>query len=691
MELVYLWVKDYKNIKSQGFNFSPRFECKFHDEYDEKGKLKDNCKLEIIEKKENEYIKDFFGDNINVTAIVGKNGSGKSSLLALFDILKQSLQNTEPVTSHPAVIIILKNGDTKLEYYSSYDLIMNTLENIYVEKIDFHIMLNKLTMNQLTIKNIDDDTNSFSRKYISIFLKYHTILEKLEVLYNFTHLKLSLKNNSSKFLENLVESESKHSFISDMNNNSFIIVPDKNNYDIETIQKQYRINKCKHWIEERVVEYKKSREEIVELVKKIEQIYLRPIFHNSLPTERTYSLGFEVSFLIAFIEYFLKNTRVYNPISDFIFEKLSEAYNQMQDENEKRLSSDIAFPLMDENYEFLDEFLKKLEENKTFNPFFDKGTLTLEEIILSIKKLKNINTANNYMKEIDITLNEDYQNVEKDIKIFSKQYKDSDFENAKNETSLRLYEWNLVNKNTNAIYETLSDGERQFLNVMIELFHILEEQFIYPWTENKLFVIMADEIENSLHPLWKRNLLNETLSLCKIINNYESNAIHLLLTTHSPFLLSDIPKQNIIFLDTYEDGKCKVLHHDEVMDKKQTFGQNIHTLLSDSFFMEDGLMGEFAKGKINEIIEFHKEVEEIKDNESARNTLRTKYEIEEDEKPSIKTKFWNTQSIIGDEYLKQVIKNHLVDMETILLGHDTAKKEEIERLRAEADRLERLS
>ena len=80
--------------------------------------------------------------------------------------------------------------------------------------------------------------------------------------------------------------------------------------------------------------------------------------------------------------------------------------------------------------------------------------------------------------------------------------------------------------------------------------------------------------------------------------------IHFIITTHSPFLLSDIPKQNIIFLDTDEEGKCKVLKHDEVMNKKQTFGANIHTLLSDSFFMEDGLMGEFAKGKIEDVINF---------------------------------------------------------------------------------------
>ncbi|MBD3843861.1 MAG: hypothetical protein IE909_18690, partial [Campylobacterales bacterium] len=77
MELVYLWVEKYKNIYKQGFNFSPRFECTFYDTYDENNQLLDNCELKI---KPKEYIENFFGDNINVTAIVGKNGSGKSSI-----------------------------------------------------------------------------------------------------------------------------------------------------------------------------------------------------------------------------------------------------------------------------------------------------------------------------------------------------------------------------------------------------------------------------------------------------------------------------------------------------------------------------------------------------------------------------------------------------------------------------------
>jgi hypothetical protein len=73
MELVYLWVEGYKNIKNQGFNFSSKFNCKYD--------YKNN---ELTINKNDDYIENFFGKNINITAIVGKNGSGKSNILEAF-------------------------------------------------------------------------------------------------------------------------------------------------------------------------------------------------------------------------------------------------------------------------------------------------------------------------------------------------------------------------------------------------------------------------------------------------------------------------------------------------------------------------------------------------------------------------------------------------------------------------------
>ncbi len=65
MELVYLWVEEYKNIHKQGFNFSPKFNCDFDGET---LTIKDN----VDENGNKQYIDDFFGENINITAIVGR-------------------------------------------------------------------------------------------------------------------------------------------------------------------------------------------------------------------------------------------------------------------------------------------------------------------------------------------------------------------------------------------------------------------------------------------------------------------------------------------------------------------------------------------------------------------------------------------------------------------------------------------
>jgi len=80
-------------------------------------------------------------------------------------------------------------------------------------------------------------------------------------------------------------------------------------------------------------------------------------------------------------------------------------------------------------------------------------------------------------------------------------------------------------------------------------------------------------------------------------------------------------------------------------------------------------MGEFAKSKINEIIAFHTQVE----NNGKTEELLSAYHDK-------KVQFWNTQKIIGEAYLQQIVKNHLIEIEKILLGKDQAKEEEIKRV-----------
>ena len=71
-------------------------------------------------------------------------------------------------------------------------------------------------------------------------------------------------------------------------------------------------------------------------------------------------------------------------------------------------------------------------------------------------------------------------------------------------------------------------------------------------------------------------------------------AVNIILVTHSPFVLSDIPKNNVLFLQ--EGVPVRVM-------QENTFGANIHSLLQNGFFLEGAPMGEFAKEKINKMFE----------------------------------------------------------------------------------------
>ena len=190
-------------------------------------------------------------------------------------------------------------------------------------------------------------------------------------------------------------------------------------------------------------------------------------------------------------------------------------------------------------------------------------------------------------------------------------FNDDDMIMSPEETYFRVFELDLLNSNTSAKYKTISDGEKQFTRFAVDFISLFNNN-----SYSKLVIALADEIENHMHPKWKKEILFHIIDIAKTFISIVGNNmnVHIILSTHSPFLLSDIPKGNIIFLNTYKEddvevksgtqkiGNCKVVNG--LKEKKQTFGANIHTLLSDSFFMEDGLMGEFAKNKINDVYNF---------------------------------------------------------------------------------------
>ena len=145
--------------------------------------------------------------------------------------------------------------------------------------------------------------------------------------------------------------------------------------------------------------------------------------------------------------------------------------------------------------------------------------------------------------------------------------------------------------------ESLSSGERQFYYMMSAIvYHLLNLSTI---THNGRRIkygdvcLVLDEIEICFHPDYQRKFLKWFVDIIDRMGLNKKFGMHVIFTTHSPFLLSDIPKVNILSL---ENGEPKPLAmHD-------TFCANVYDLLRSPFFMKE-YIGEFAADKLDMLVE----------------------------------------------------------------------------------------
>jgi hypothetical protein len=109
-------------------------------------------------------------------------------------------------------------------------------------------------------------------------------------------------------------------------------------------------------------------------------------------------------------------------------------------------------------------------------------------------------------------------------------------------------------------------------------------------------LLMLDEVDLYMHPEWQRKFLK--LLSDGLDQEYRDKKIQVIITTHSPLVLSDIPRENVVYLKR-DGNKCKIV---DGPDMEETFGANIFSLLKDSFFLSK-TMGEFARTRIDKVID----------------------------------------------------------------------------------------
>ena len=150
-------------------------------------------------------------------------------------------------------------------------------------------------------------------------------------------------------------------------------------------------------------------------------------------------------------------------------------------------------------------------------------------------------------------------------------------------------------------YKELSSGELQYLQTLsVHCYHV-ENILSIPFNNERpkymCVNLIFDEIELCFHPEYQRMFVFRLINMLKAMRqNYDPNTggvfINVMIITHSPFVLSDIPKENILYL---KDGRQEERYG-------ETFAGNLGELLESGFFL-NGTIGNFAGWKINRLIE----------------------------------------------------------------------------------------
>jgi len=174
----------------------------------------------------------------------------------------------------------------------------------------------------------------------------------------------------------------------------------------------------------------------------------------------------------------------------------------------------------------------------------------------------------------------------------------------------------------------ISSGEMSYLSMYARLDQGLPE------SGNQ--IVFLDEVETTLHPQLQTEIVSRTIAFLSFAR--PSLKCHVIFASHSPMLLSDIPLENVVFL---KDGR-------QVEVKQKTFASNIFDLYKESFFMQGGTLGAFATMKVNVLL----------------NKLRPQYEAEQDgvvvekqggEPHVLSRADLQTARLIGDPFLSKFL------------------------------------
>jgi hypothetical protein len=556
MILHYIWIKEYCNIKEQGFHFTDKYTISF------------DINTEVLSIKENEkHLPNFFGENIeSITGIIGENGTGKSNLL---NFIMQRLASFHRGSwssfkdNQLQGIFILDNG-----IYCHTSLNISNLKRLQKEEFNifyFNESIGTYGKTRLKVNKHDYDDEIHENRY----LNYSNIFD-----YGFNgnwyeHFDIStngLISNAGHYYsqynsyypnENKIDRLSKYVEEETKRQIQFV-------YEYQTI--------------DNIIPFQLPNEIYIALDEKKNSIpydfwELKGLIHlrgihtqNSIYTRPKNQKDKSSVFLKLFL----------NKLMDFLIYSYPEAFKNFTDENYRTF-------IYENDYRGLMSIL----DNEIVKQILNLRK-ALDKIVKNVK----------FPDHEKITYRDFASDFEK-YGAFTIEIKKTNLSSL-NEF-IQLSFGVLQNKNfLNFFWEGLSSGQLNMLILYSRFYYATKNYLDYEpqHDQYKHIIILVDEGETYFHPKWQADFLRNVLTfLKKIIPN---KTIQIVITSNSPFIASDLPKSCINFLSRDTNGNCQV--QSGLSQHKETFGANIHTLYTDAFFMPNSLMGTFAKDKIMKLI-----------------------------------------------------------------------------------------
>ena len=583
MEILFTYIENYNNIKNKGFCLS----SKFNISYDVK-----QHKLIIKDYKFN--LTEHFDKNIlDIKAIIGANGVGKTSLLTyLFnecsgdEVMKTEkkdfivcFSNNKIYISSPKSKPILKT-DIKNDTEQQYKIIIIPTENkLLYKKLEPFKGTNLVYFSNIFDNNHIEYTNSYA---VNISTNYLLKNDK-RLVYTDQKDQLQLIEQTEAYkTQDLIRqinfiNKSKIKFDFELPSQIRI---DVNSIDEKNFQNLINTNGFKKGSFKKVNEY-------IEILKKIK---FKTTEVRGVVSNKTKLPHFWFEF---------QNAIFYSILCYFISQKIPR-----RDQNFDDIRIDIANAFFNCIYDINFDFIKLTkniksaekrlfkEKNIKLNIYSDvlqaaKGMLKLSDKIIIANNIDNLN----------VVLNRDNLFFHQWVTSYTLLPKFNDF---------LFFSWN-----------NLSSGQLARVNLLSRFYYGLN---INSDSTLSNYIVFIDEGDILLHPNWQRkfiNILNKDL-----IKLFSDKTVQFILTSHSPFVASDLSKAHILYFNDRE-GNNK--------DIDETFSQNIYSLLSSTFYLESPL-GAFAEELLNDLITFL----EVGKSEKIKSLIEAQKIIENIGEPMIK-------------------------------------------------------